>query len=350
MQTTLLMNDISRILDDDLPWGRLSGQRILVTGASGVIGSYLVRTLLALNEKNVLSEPLQVVAMVRDLSKGMDAFRDLANDRALKFLEWDLSKIAVPPIAGCTYILHAASKASPRFYSSDPIGTLMPNAVGTACLLQALTQNKDARGFLFISSSEVYGSVNGDGQLKETDAGILDPADPRACYAESKRLGETLCVGWNKQFNLPTYIVRLFHTYGPGFLPDDGRVFADFTFDVLAGKNIIMKSDGSARRAFCYVSDAIAGIFTVLLKGRAGIPYNVANPAGELSVLELARLLVSLYPEKNTQIETTPPAPGAAASKISRLVPDISRIEELGWRAEISPRDGFKLTIDSYGQ
>jgi UDP-glucuronate decarboxylase len=350
MQTTVLTNDISRILGQDLPWGRLSGQRILVTGASGVIGSYLVRTLLALNSKKVLAEPIQVVAMVRDLTKGKQAFQDVAHDNTLKFLEWDLSKIAVPPIADCTYILHAASKASPRFYSSDPIGTLMPNAVGTACLLEALTKNQDARGFLFISSSEVYGSVNGDTQLKETDAGILDPADPRACYAESKRLGETLCVGWHKQFNLPTYIVRLFHTYGPGFLPDDGRVFADFTFDVLNGKNIIMKSDGSARRAFCYVSDAIAGIFTVLLKGLAGIPYNVANPAGELSVLELAQLLVSLYPAKNIQIETTPAAPGAAPSKISRLIPDISRIEELGWRADISPRDGFKLTIDSYEQ
>jgi dTDP-glucose 4,6-dehydratase len=286
--------------------------------------------------------------MVRDLSRGKKAFQDLAHDSALEFLEWDLSRIAVPPIADCAYILHAASKASPRFYSSDPIGTLMPNAVGTAGLLQALTQNNDARGFLFISSSEVYGSVNGDTKLKETDVGVLDPADLRSCYAESKRLGETLCVGWNKQFNLPTYIVRLFHTYGPGFLPEDGRVFADFTFDVLAGKNIIMKSDGSARRAFCYVSDAIAGIFTVLLKGHVGIPYNVANPDGELSVLELAQLLVSLYPEKNIHIETTPPARDAAASKISRLVPDVSRIQELGWRADISPRNGFKLTIDSY--
>jgi dTDP-glucose 4,6-dehydratase len=248
-------------------------------------------------------------------------------------------------------VLHAASQASPRFYGSDPVGTLLPNAVGTAALLEALqTQSPDPRGFLFVSSSEVYGSVSGDASLPETHFGTLDPATVRACYAESKRLGETLCVAWSYQHKIPTFIVRPFHTYGPGLQADDGRVFADFVFNVLRNENIVMLSDGAARRAFCYASDAIAGFFTVLLKGESALPYNVANPAGELSVMQLAELMVGLYPEKQLMVERRAP-PGSTsylASSFSRLVPDVHRLAALGWTPTVTPAEGFRRMIEAY--
>jgi dTDP-glucose 4,6-dehydratase len=246
--------------------------------------------------------------------------------------------------------LHVASQASPRFYGTDPVGTLLPNAVGTAALLEALRRSPSPKAFLFVSSSEVYGAVSGSGSLAENDYGRVDPATVRACYAESKRLGETLCVAWHAQHGLPTYIVRPFHTYGPGLEPEDGRVFADFVFNVLRGENIVMSSDGSARRAFCYVSDAIAGFLTVLLAGQPAMPYNVANPDAELSVMDLAELLVGLYPEKHLRVERRAPPGGASylASTYSRLVPDVSRLQALGWRAEVNPATGFRRMIEAY--
>jgi dTDP-glucose 4,6-dehydratase len=290
-----------------------------------------------------------VVALVRDVQRGRGRLGLCADHPDLDWLRWDLNAIAVPNLGECHYVIHAASQASPRFYGKDPVGTLLPNTVGTAGLLHALQRCQNPRGLLFVSSSEVYGEMARDAILAENQFGQLDPATVRACYAESKRLGETMCVAWHQQHGLPTFIVRPFHTYGPGLQADDGRVFADFTFNVLRGENIVMMSDGSARRAFCYVADAVAGFFTVLLKGQPATPYNVANPAGELSVAELAEMLVGLYPERGLKVERSlsPDSRTYLASTFSRLIPNVERLCALGWQPQVTPPQGFRRMIEA---
>jgi len=345
----ILREDSTAVLSRDLPWKRLSGANVAVTGAGGFLGGHLVRALLDLHAAGRVERPVRVLALVRDIARGRQQLGALVDHPDLDLRTWNLNDIAVPDLGNCHYVLHAASQASPRFYASDPVGTLLPNTVGTASLLQALKRCPDPRGLLFVSSSEVYGEVDGARSLVETNYGPLDPATIRACYAEGKRLGETLCVAWHQQHGLPTYIVRPFHTYGPGLLAGDGRVFADFTYNIVRGENIVMTSDGSARRAFCYVSDAIAGFFTVLLRGQPATPYNVSNPAGVLSVMELAELLVSLYPEKDLKVERRLPTEGSnyLASTISCLIPDVHRLWNLGWSSNISPSQGFRRMIEA---
>lgn len=349
LQATWL-RDVEDIVAYDLPWSKLSGMRVVVTGAGGFLGGYLTRTLLGLHALGKVDKPIHVVALVRDITRSMHRLSDVVPSPNLTLISWDLSTIEVPNIGECDYVIHAASQASPRFYGADPVGTILPNTVGTAGLLEALSRAKSPKGFLFVSSSEVYGNVTENALIDETGYGTVDPATVRACYAESKRMGETMCVAWHHQHRIPTYIVRPFHTYGPGLQPDDGRVFADFVFNVLRGENIMMSSDGSARRAFCYVSDAIAGFFSVLLKGNPAQAYNVANPSGELSIMALAELLVSLYPEKGLVVERRKNTCdfGYIPSPYNRFIPDVSRICSLGWSAKIDPATGFRRMIESY--
>jgi UDP-glucuronate decarboxylase len=187
------------------------------------------------------------------------------------------------------YVAHAAGIASPIYYRRHPIETMDANVVGLRNLLDHCARGRELEGFLFFSSSEIYGDPVPEAiPTPEAYRGNVSCTGPRACYDESKRYGETLSVNFARQYGLPITIARPFNNYGPGLKLADRRVIPDFARDVLAGRDIVLLSDGRAMRTFCYVADAVVGYYQVLVRGRAGEPYNIGTEAPEISMLELA--------------------------------------------------------------
>ena len=348
MRNPIIDGDISAIVASDIDWQRFSGTTVLVSGGGGFLPAYMVETLLYLNESGT-AENVRVVCLVRDLQKARERFAAYGDRHDLVLLPQDVTS-ALNVSEPVDYIIHAASPASPKFYGSDPVGTLKANIIGSYNLLELARANR-VRGFLYFSSGEVYGEVSSSQiPTREDEYGYLDPLNVRSCYAESKRMGENMAVSWHHQYGIPTKIVRPFHTYGPGMRFDDGRVFADFVADIINTRDIVLNSDGSARRAFCYLADATAGFFKVLLDGECATAYNVGNDRGEISILELAELLVGLFPEKGLKVVKNcggMPA-GYLKSPLSRNCPDVSRIGKLGWQPHTDLREGFFRTIRSY--
>ncbi len=348
MRHAIIEEDLQRIASEGLPWAQFAGKTVLVTGASGMLPAYLVEALLFLNEMRP-GQHTHVLALVRDGARAQSRFRHYQSRTDLSFVVQDIcAPLGISQHVD--FIVHAASQASPRYFGKDPVGTLLPNVLGTQQLLN-LARDHRVQGFLFFSSGEVYGQVDDAHPLiAERGYGYLDPTALRSCYAESKRMGETMCIAWAAQYGVPVRIARPFHTYGPGLRLDDGRVFADFVSDIISNRDIRLKSDGRAVRSFCYLADATAGFLTVLLRGQDAEAYNVGNEEATISMLDLANTLVGLFPEKRLRVlrETGRVAPGYLASPFSRNCPDTSKLRSLGWAPRTSIPEGFRRTIGSF--
>ena len=342
----VVAEDIAAILRADLPWDMLADANVLVTGAGGFLASYLVETLLAMRSRLGFG-PARVVGLVRNIAAAERRYAEHCDRDDLQLLHGDVADPALAVPGRLDVIIHAASPATPRVYLTDPVGVLDANLQGMRAML-ALARRDNAR-LLFVSSGEVYGQTPVV-PTAEDDYGYLDLQAVRSCYGEAKRAAEVMGVAWAHQYGLHVGIVRPFHTYGPGVALDDGRVFADFVADVIAGRDIVMRSEGTSVRAFCYVADAIEGFFAVLLNGASGTAYNIGNEDAALSIAELAELLVGLFPDKRLHVvrDLTPRGTEYAASPIDRNIPSIARARTLGWEPRVAPREGFFRMVRSY--
>jgi UDP-glucuronate decarboxylase len=342
----VISEDIALIINSELDWERFRDKTVLISGANGFLPAYMVYCLLSVSRMNNLNT--SVIALVRNKERGEKRFIDFLAYSNFKLIVQDVCEpiLVNEPVH---FIVHAASQASPKFYGIDPVGTLKANVTGTLNLLQLASEKKVER-FLYFSSSEVYGSLPPEKiPTKESDYGYIDPTNVRACYAESKRMGETISVSWMHQYKIPIVIVRPFHTYGPGMDLNDGRVYADFISNMVNSNDITMKSDGSAIRAFCYISDAVIAFFKVLLKGEAGQAYNVGNDECETSIIDLAEKLITLQPSKNLKVKRFEEQSSSyMKSLVSRNAPDISKIKSLNWIPIVNIENGFSRTIKSY--
>lgn len=347
---TIIREDLEKIISfKAVDWKTLQRKTVLISGANGMLPSYMVETLLYLNER--YDYHIKVVALVRNLEKAQKCFSEHIGDEALGFLVQDVAE-PIKYDGHIHYIIHAASQAAPSYYGVDPVGTFKANTIGTINMLE-LAKEKKVDGFLYFSTGSVYGIVSGEKVLlQEDNQGLTNTLDVRSCYAESKRAGENACVCYFYQYGVPAKMVRIFHTFGPKVNLNDGRVFSDFCKNILNNENIVLKSDGSAKRSFCYVADAIQAYFLVLLNGEPATAYNVGgDEAHEISIRDLSEMLVGLYPEKQLKVVFDINETDLTYTKMrtpqKQVLPNLSRINSLGWRLTTNVKDSFKRTIDA---
>jgi nucleoside-diphosphate-sugar epimerase len=253
------------------------------------------------------------------------------------------------------FIIHAASIASPTYYRRDPIATMDANVNGLRFLLDYSRAQADrgrpVEGFLFLSSSEIYGDPTPDAiPTPETYRGLVSCTGPRACYDEAKRYGETLCVNFAGQYGVPVRIARPFNNYGPGLKISDRRVLPDFARDILAGRDVVMLSDGSPKRTFCYVSDAVTGYYKVMVKGRNGEAYNVGVEVPEVSMAEvgerMAGLARTLFGYTGKVIRGASQDAAYLVDNPNRRCPIISKARtELGYDPVVGLDEGLRRTL-----
>ncbi|MDA8905248.1 NAD-dependent epimerase/dehydratase family protein [Candidatus Thioglobus sp.] len=344
----IILEDLNFISKSLVGWGYLRNQSILVTGCSGLLGSYLVKALIYANKAHNLN--LKVIGVYRNIDSVNLRLSEYLDEPNFELILHDIIKPLPDDFPRVDIIIHAASQASPKFYGVDPVGTILANSTGTENLLNHAVKSKSKK-FLFFSSGEVYGSpIYPDELIKENDYGYLDPMNVRSCYAESKRMGETMCVAWGKQYGLHINIVRPFHTYGPGIALNDGRVFADFVANIIKEQDVVLKSDGLAKRPFCYISDATIGFLTVLISGKDAEAYNIGNPATEISIRDLALEIVDLRPELNLKVkfDIKEETDKYIKSPVSRACPSIDKVSHVGWAPSIGTKEGFNRTIKSF--
>ena len=343
--TRIVREDTDEIINYcslDLLLSKLSGKTFLITGASGMVGSYFLYTLKRLND--LYDANIKIKALVRNPNKLDDVVK---NDGSVDILVADITK-PIDIEGDVDYIVHAASPASPKIMGKYPVETNFANTIGTANTL-LLAKDKNAEGYLFISSREIYGEPSLDQEffVEEGPLGQVNPLVPRNGYAEGKKAAENMCSGFREEFGLNTKIVRLAHTYGPGMSIYDGRVQADFLNNVLHDEDIVLKSEGSQIRTYTYIADAIKAMFLVLLKSN-DIVYNIADENSKTSIRQLAEVLVNIYPDKNLKLVfDIPKEKQKGAASFSRGILSTDKIrEELGWYPKYSIEDGFRRTVE----
>lgn len=325
---------------------KFEGKTIFLSGGGGFLGKYIVGTLCYLND-HVLSKPCRIISVDNFITGSPHPHFNYKGRSDVLEVWGDITQ-PLPVREPLHYIIHAAGLASPVFYKKYPLETIDSAVSGIRHLLELARKNKETvEGFLFFSSSEIYGDPDPKSvPTPETYHGYVSSVGPRACYDESKRLGETIATIYFEQFGIPTKIVRPFNVFGPGMGHNDRRVLPMFAYKALNKEKIPVHGDGHQTRTFCYITDAVTGFLKVLLIGRPGHAYNIGNQNNEISMSNLAKLFVEIE-GGGASYELIPYPENYPAGEPQRRCPDLSKAElDLAYKSAVSIKNGLTRFID----
>jgi dTDP-glucose 4,6-dehydratase/UDP-glucuronate decarboxylase len=339
---------------------QMAGKRILITGGAGFLGYYLVQSVMHWNHLLPSSDKISLTVYDNFIRGLPEWLRTASDSEHVEVEKHDITHPLPANTGNLDYIIHAASIASPTYYRKYPIETMDANVNGLRILLDYCKSQKETghpvRGFLFFSSSEIYGDPDPDHvPTPESYLGRVSCTGPRACYDESKRYGETLCVNFARQYGLPIKTARPFNNYGPGLKITDRRVIPDFSRDILAGNDIVMYSNGRPTRTFCYVADAVVGYFKILVRGRSGEAYNIGTASPEISMIDLALKMTQIAGElwgyKGKVVQRISQESDYLVDNPNRRCPCIDKARsELGFSPEIDLEGGIKKSLLWYAE
>lgn len=317
----------------------LDGRRVLVSGATGLIGKYLVRFLAQYCHCTVL-------VVVRDKKKAQALWEEFGEQ--IQYICSDITKLEVASV-DVDYIIHAASITSSRSFSMEPVETIWTSVEGTRRMLEFAKKNP-VRGFVFLSTMEVYGTPSTDDKIRENYGTNLDTMSARNSYPESKRLCESMCTAYFSEYGVPVRVLRLTQTFGPGAAYGDTRVCAEFARCAIEGRDIVLHTKGETKRNYLYLADACTAILTVLTKGASGEAYNGANEDTYCSIKAMAELVAASCSEQGIRVRVEQEE--AAAEKfgyapVLRMNLDTSKLQKLGWKPRIGLADMYQRTIRS---
>jgi dTDP-glucose 4,6-dehydratase/UDP-glucuronate decarboxylase len=349
------MARITAVIHEDADWimrrmgdtlAPLSGATLLLTGACGFLGAYVLDVLADWNKSQ--KEPCRILALDNHLVGLPERLAHLKGRADIRFVTHDLIQ-PFDPGEPIHYIFHAAGVASPMFYRQFPLETIDVNVQGTRNLLEAC-RTQPVRAMLHLSTSEIYGDPSADAiPTPETYRGLVSCTGPRACYDESKRLSETLCVIYHQKHGAPVKVGRPFNVYGPGQRLDDKRIIPDLMQAILKEEPITLLSDGRATRSFCYIRDAAWAMLLILLEGESGTAYNLGNDREEVTMLQVAQTLMEASGHLQPLEHRTSSDPHYLSDNPQRRCPDLRKLKTLGaFAPEVLLREGLSRTLRSY--
>lgn len=342
---TYLQEDIIRLSEMTDVLSAFSGKTVLVTGATGLIGSVIVKALCTYEQK--AQTGLKVLAVARNLQKAQTVFADYLQQTQLSFVICDVND-SIPVEEKVDYIIHGASVTSSKMFVSQPVDTITTLIQGTKNLLD-LGKKHQITKMLYLSSLEVYGVPDGICDVGESYVGYIDFTAVRSSYSEGKRMAECLCNCYSSQYGVPVVTARLTQTFGPGVDYNDGRVFAQFARCAIEGKDIALNTAGRTYRSYCYLRDAVAAIFYILAKGESMQAYNVANENTGITIADMAKLICekeSLGAGKIQVIFNNPENLAALGyNPEMKIALKTEKVQQLGWKAEVDLEQMFVRMI-----
>ena len=326
-----------------IEWEKLHDSSILISGATGLIGTLIIDVVMHKNLHEGLN--CKIYALGRSLNKAHERFSDYFNAPHFTFTAHDINTPLHDMPDSIDYVMHLASNTHPADYAADPVGTILTNILGLNNMLVFSREHRTKR-FLFTSTVEVYGENRGDAEkFTEDYCGCIDIAKARSGYPESKRCGETLCQSYIKQYGLDIVIPRLPRTYGPTMQKTDSKAAAQFIHKAADGEDIVLKSSGTQLFSYAYAADAVSGIFTVLFRGKTGEAYNIADEKSDVTLKELAETAAE-YAGKNVVFDLPDAREKEGYSAATKAVLDSQKMQSLGWKAHYGIREGITRTID----